>query len=103
MPSTAVIFFFVGFAAGWIVGRFQARGAASPSDVSFVRSKTIRTMDLKCQCGATFRFRETSGRADPGSQPFPTGDSFTCPKCGKTIDLTEERRLESELAGRPLG
>ena len=102
MQSTAVIFFLVGVAVGWLVGRFQAPGAASRSDISFVKSKTIRTMNLKCQCGATFQFRETSGHADPGSQPFPTGDSFTCPKCGKSIDLTEERRLESKLTGRPV-
>ena len=110
VQSVAVVFLIFGFVMGWLFGRARVRGslnvsilppgATSGATSSFITSKTVRTLTLKCLCGATWTFRETSGHADPGSLPFPSGDSFTCPKCGKTLDLTQERKLEAELTGK---
>jgi hypothetical protein len=112
VQSVAVIFFIMGFAAGWLFSRVRVKGAINVSVLppgatsglgsSLITSKTIRTraLNLKCQCGETWQFRETSGHADAGSLPFPTGDSFTCPKCGKSIDLSQERKLEAEAMAK---
>lgn len=98
-----VLVFLVGLAAGWFLGRvhlqtrfnisFQKPGQASASSPVFAVAKTVQTLNLKCQCGATWRFHETSGHADQGSQPMPTGDSFTCPNCGRSIDLRQFHKL----------
>ena len=97
--------FVLGFVIGWVCGKARIGGSfnisveradpASGSNPTFVFAKTVKTMSLKCQCGETWRFHETSGHPDQGSQPMPEGDSYTCPKCGRTIDLREIRKLQA--------
>lgn len=99
--------FSVGFVAGWLLGRvrlqgsfkisFQKPDATSGSSPLLPVSKTVQTLNLKCQCGATWRFHETSGHPDQGSQPMPTGDTFTCPSCGRSIDLHELHKSVPEV------
>ena len=77
--------FLFGFLAGWmcarrIKGKFgislqrQDAGTGLVPKFVFEQTKTIRTrtMSLKCQCGETGRFHETSGHPDQGSQPTHT-------------------------------
>ena len=78
---------------------FQQPGEPSRAGSSFAFEKferTVHSLSLKCECGAHWRFHETSGHADSDSQPMPIGDSFTCPKCGRVIDLRAVRKLLSE-------
>jgi hypothetical protein len=63
------------------------------------QTRRTRTLVLKCQCGAIWQYREGPGPFPPGTEPIPTGDSFTCKKCGRSIDLKQERQLESEALG----
>lgn len=108
IPALVLLLIFLGgLAVGWFLGRvrlqtkfnisFQKPGQASASSPVFAVAKTVQTLNLKCQCGATWRFHETSGHADQGSQPMPTGDSFTCPKCGRNIDLRELHKIQPEI------
>ncbi len=83
---------------------FQPQSAPAHSGSSLMVEKFERTahsLSLKCECGTTWRFHETSGHADPDSQPMPAGDSFTCPNCGRAIDLSEARKLETSLKPGP--
>jgi len=97
-----VLVFVVGLVVGWLLGRvrlqgavnvsLQGTGAGAGSSRTFSFAKTVRILTLKCQCGATWRFHETSGHPDQGSQPMPSGDAFTCPNCGRSMDLHEVRK-----------
>jgi len=97
----------VGFVAGWLLGRIhmkgtfnislQKPGVTSGSRPAFAVAKTVQTLNLKCQCGATWKFHETSGHPDEGSQPMPAGDAFTCPSCGRSIDLRELHKLMPQV------
>ena len=106
---TIFAIFVIGVAVGWVMAKTRVSGSlqvnvpgVDPSQVgksrtlSFVKTSTTRTLALKCQCGAFWKFTEGSGTQAPGTQPIPTGDSFVCPKCGKSIDLKAERQLEAQ-------
>jgi hypothetical protein len=94
--------FFAGLFAGWLIATlrvsgnlrfsFQPPGKVSP----FLATKKTRTLELKCACGSISKFRDTQGPLPPGFQPYPTGDSYSCPKCGKVADLNEIRRLAGD-------
>lgn len=113
LPWMVVLGIFVlGVAVGWLMATVRVRGSVnvslSPRDVQqgFARSgvrliksvntATGRRLTLKCQCGAVWNFAEGTGVLPADAQPIPTDDSFVCPRCGKSIDLTQERRLETE-------
>lgn len=105
---TVLAVFLIGIAVGWVMAKTRVSGSlnvnispadpsqAKPTTLSFVKTTTTRTLALKCQCGAVWKFTESSGPQPPGTQPFPMGDSFVCPKCGKSMDLKAERQLEAE-------
>lgn len=105
---TVLAVFLIGIAVGWVMAKTRVSGSlnvnispadpsqAKPRTLSFVKTTTTRTLALKCQCGAIWKFSESSGPQLPGTQPLPTGDSFVCPKCGKSMDLKAERQLEAE-------
>lgn len=106
---TVFAIFVIGVAVGWVMAKTRVSGSlqvnvpgVDPSQVgksrtlSFVKTSTTRTLALKCQCGAFWKFTEGSGVQAPGTQPMPTGDSFVCPKCGKSMDLKAERQLEAQ-------
>ena len=91
------IAFFAGIAVGWLLSnvvkgrlQFSLAPGASTGARWLVTTKT-REMKLKCVCGSLMKFCDP---VKPGYQPFPTGDSVTCPNCGKTMDVTEIRKLE---------
>jgi len=107
LPWIAVIaVFLLGGVAGWFaankVGVNVSPKAFNMPPVELLRSggsrfvKTTRTVVLKCKCGATWQFREGADSLPPGVEPIPAGDSFTCKKCGRSIDLKVERQLEAE-------
>ena len=90
-----------GSAGAFIGVRPELAGDPGKPGIRFQTTRT-RTMVLKCQCGATWHFRQGSGPLPPGTEPIPTGDAYICKKCGRSIDLRQERRLEAE-ALRDLG
>jgi hypothetical protein len=107
LPLVAVIaVFLLGVVVGWFaankVGVNISRKAFNMPPGELLRSggsrfvRATRTVVLKCKCGATWKFREGTGSLPPGVEPIPTGDSFTCKKCGRSIDLKVERQLEAE-------
>jgi membrane protease subunit (stomatin/prohibitin family) len=106
---TVFSIFVIGLAVGWVMAKTRVSGSlqvevsgvdpsqeGKPRTLSFVKTSTTRTLALKCQCGALWKFTESSGAQPLGTQPMPAGDSFICPKCGKSIDLKAERQLEAE-------
>ena len=100
--------FLIGMAVGWILARTRVSGSFSASLTPFtgagpVSTKVLRTtnLTLKCVCGNVQKFHYSSGGSSPESAPFPSGDSYTCPKCGKALDLTELRKVAKE-AGTPI-
>ncbi len=113
LPWVAVLIIFVaGALVGWFAsGKVSTRvsvgmrpdlaGDPARPGIRFQTTRT-RTVVLKCQCGAMWHFREGSGPLPPGTEPFPTGDSYICKNCGRSIDLKQERQLEAD-AFRDLG
>jgi len=96
------IAFGAGIVIGWILatvtrGRATIQLSALPPGTDMntgsvrVAMKKTRTMELKCKCGSVLKFRDP---VEPGYQPYPSGDSFSCSGCGKVYDLKEIRKLE---------
>ena len=56
----------------------------------------VRTMEMKCGCGSVSKFRDP---VEPGYLPFPDGDSFACPNCGRVRKLNEINRLVRDARG----
>jgi hypothetical protein len=96
----------IAFVAGIVVGWMLANVTRTKEiiEVSALRSGTdlstgarrvamtkVRTMELKCKCGSVLKFRDP---VEPGYQPYPSGDSFSCSGCGKVYDLREIHKLE---------
>jgi hypothetical protein len=100
------VIFFGGIAVGWLAAKAAAGGsvetglsAGDPSTPGVVNAaKTIKTRNLalRCRCGAIWKFAESTGPLPPETEPIPTGDTFVCKQCGKSIDLKAERQLEAE-------
>ena len=109
---TLFAIFLIGIAVGWIMAKTRVSGSLdvsiSPGDpsqgkprtLSFVKSTIVRSLALKCQCGAVWKFAESTDAQPPGTQPMPTDDSFVCPQCGKSIDLKAERQLEAQALAK---
>ena len=98
------IVFAAGIFVGWLlatVTRTRATielsalppGTDASAGAARVAVKKVRTMELKCRCGSMLKFRDP---VEPGYQPFPSGDSFTCSSCGKVYDLREIHKLEKD-------
>lgn len=93
-----------GFLVGWFVANSRSQDSANPQSWSPAspeirtptRPRSERILQVKCQCGAIWKFHDSSRGSAPGEQPLPTGDSYTCPQCGKTIDLAQARKLMAE-------
>ena len=94
------IVFVAGILVGWVLANVMRTKetilSALPlgTDLSsgarrFGKTK-VRIMELKCQCGMMLKFRDP---VEPGYEPYPSGDSFTCSSCGKVYDLKEMRNL----------
>ncbi len=108
LPWIGVIgIFLLGAIAGWLAaGKIGTRvsvkvgsGPLVDPDLSrglHVRINKSRSVALKCQCGAIWQFHDGIGPFPPGTEPIPTGDSYVCKKCGRSIDLKQERQLEAE-------
>ena len=100
---SAGIAFVAGIAVGWLLATTRAKGkwhiSLSPADSgSGPRALRVRTkiykMEIKCLCGALLKFRDP---VEPGYQPYPNGDSVTCPSCGRIKDLHQIRALENDV------
>jgi hypothetical protein len=95
--------FAVGVLVGWLIATLRllrtfqisvTRGSGdSPPKLAF--AKTERLLELKCECGSQWKFREGPGDMPPGFRPFPVGASFVCPNCGRSTDLTQVRKLQA--------
>jgi hypothetical protein len=96
------IAFVAGIVVGWILAnvtrtREMIQLSALPPGADMntgsmrVAMKKTRTMELKCKCGSVLKFRDP---LEPGYQPYPSGDSFSCSGCGKVYDLKEIHKLE---------
>jgi hypothetical protein len=96
------IVFVAGIFVGWTLAKvtrtkemIQASGVLSGTDLSTGALRAARTkvriMELKCKCGSMLKFRDP---VEPGYEPYPSGDSFSCSSCGKVYDLGEIRKLE---------
>ena len=88
---TAIVFL-VGIAIGWLLATYWIRGTVRVSAGPAGTAKTYR-MEIKCLCGSVLKFRDPVA---PGYEPYPTGDSITCPNCGRVKDLKEIRELQKE-------
>lgn len=95
-----VAVFLVGFLVGRKTSNIKVSAsvdlANSPSQGSpsrLVVTKVVRKMEIKCKCGAIYKFAGGAGPLPSGYEPMPTGDSFVCPKCGNQNDLTAARDL----------
>ena len=99
------IAFVAGIVVGWILAKVTRGGAmikvsslppGTDTNTGSVRvaMKKTRTMELKCKCGSVLKFRDP---VEPGYEPYPSGDSFSCSGCGKVYDLKEIRKLEKSV------
>lgn len=68
----------------------SATGTTSPR---LLVTRVVRKMELKCKCGAVFKFADGEASAPSGYEPMPSADSYICPRCGNINDLTEARSL----------
>ena len=98
------IVFLAGIGVGWLLSTVRVKGrinvSLEPPGMSagtqgFVTTKLSKTrkMEIKCACGSLMKFCDP---VEPGYQPYPTGDSVTCPNCSRTKDLTEIRKLAGD-------
>jgi hypothetical protein len=95
------IAFVAGIFVGWVLANVTRTketilsvlppGTDVSTGVSRVARTKVRIMELKCKCGSVLKFRDP---VEPGYQPYPSGDSFSCSDCGKVYDLKEIRKLE---------
>ncbi len=99
-----VVIFVAGLVVGWLLAAVRIRGRVSfsiqptaegaPGIVT--KSVTVRTMELRCLCGSVWKFRDAAGPPKPAYEPYPSGDTYSCPNCGRAIDLKQIRKLEGE-------
>ena len=102
------------FVLGWLARSISIRGSmrvgidALPqaSKLSVGRAKYTETIlngkifQLTCNCGEVSKFRSPNV-AEPADLPvLPTTDSYTCPKCGFTMDLKRLRDIAQKLPPR---
>jgi len=95
------IAFVAGIFVGWVLANVTRTketilsalppGTDLSSGARRVAMTKVRTMELKCKCGSVLKFRDP---VEPGYQPYPSGDSFSCSGCGKVYDLREIHKLE---------
>ena len=88
------------FAAGVAVGRFlrPTRIDLAGTFMPQFGAKRIKILKIRCQCGEELQFRDPPDPSHPNSLATPVGDSVTCPKCGRVIDLSEFRDKFSSVA-----
>lgn len=94
----AVVAFLAGVAVGWLLATIRLKGtidihALPVGTGSVAGQRKTRTMEIKCGCGSLLKFRDP---VEPGYQPYPSGDSLTCPNCGRAMNLGEIRKLEKD-------
>lgn len=100
-----ILVFVAGFALGWTWSRLRIGGSAnfSVSQSPFGASKpeikkSVRLVQLKCQCGERLKF----GDLPDSSQPISTSDlqaySITCPKCGRVTNLGDIQALLKDVS-----
>jgi hypothetical protein len=103
--------FLGGYALGWIMASLRQRstlgfklGEASPDSLgalatSIARTSTSRAIRLKCTCGSVWNFRGPNDSSGSDQPVLPDGDSYTCPKCGRAIDLRPMREMLKNMKG----
>lgn len=88
---TLVFIFAVGVAVGRILRPTKINLAGSFMPHSRFGVNRVKILKVKCQCGEQLEFRDPPDPSYPDALPFPTGDSVTCPKCGRAFDLAAVR------------
>jgi len=91
--SVSLLTLLLVFAVGVAVGRLfrPTRINLAGSFMPQFGAKRIKILKIKCQCGEALEFRDPPDPSHPNSLPALSGDSLTCPKCGRVIDLSEFR------------
>jgi hypothetical protein len=97
--------FLAGYMLGWMMATLRQRsnlglksGEVSPESLatlatSIARTSTSRSIRLKCTCGALWNFRSPNDSTNSDQPAVPDGDSYTCPKCHRSIDLRPMREM----------
>ena len=97
--------FLAGYMLGWMMATLRQRsnlgsklGEASPESLatlatSIARTSASESIRLKCTCGAIWNFRGPNDTSQSDQPTLPDGDSYTCPKCNRTIDLRPMREM----------
>jgi hypothetical protein len=105
--AVLIFIFAAGFAVGWMWSRTRIRDSTKPSmspsafDGPKVESKkSVRLLELKCQCGETLKFRDPPDSSQPEFLPYPESDFVTCPKCGRAKNLAEVQAFLNTLPPR---
>ncbi len=106
LPYIALVgIFLLGCVVGWLISRVRGRlqfgvnftdVQEKPGRLAFRSTQKFRTMQIRCKCGAVWKFQDNPGTSDPGTLPMLQGDSFVCPKCGAVADLAQIRSLMKE-------
>jgi hypothetical protein len=102
--------FLSGYALGWIMASLRQRSLGlklSDPSGDAVRTLAARigttatsnTIRLKCTCGSVWNLRGPNDTRQPDLPVLPDGDSYTCPKCGRAIDLRPMREMLQNLKG----
>jgi hypothetical protein len=96
--------FLSGYVLGWIMASVRQRslgfrsGDSSADSLgalatSIAKTSTSRAIRLKCTCGAVWNFRGPNDSRQSDQPVLPDGDSYTCPKCGRAINLQPMREM----------
>lgn len=89
--------FAAGCALGWITSLILPGLIPAGIGLSSQRAVSSRTQvyQVNCRCGEVLKFRGPDDTGMSGLPPLPADDSYSCPKCGTSIDL---RRVREAIA-----
>lgn len=102
----AIALVFAGIGVGWALATrrskeslmkdFMSQAAGAVASGGGPARVAVRTMEMKCSCGSVSKFRDP---VEDGYLPFPDGDSFACPSCGRVRKMGEIKRMVRDARG----
>lgn len=84
--------------------RFLAQQVPPPPAQGQVAEVAVIAVQCK-NCGRRSQVQANIGQAapiEPGHEPFPANNRFSCPGCGTEVDLTVTRQQVEAQSGRPV-